>query len=37
MTDKDDSLDKNNIEESKLDDISEEMDTEEKAEEKTIE
>ena len=37
MTDKDDNLDNNNIEESKLDDISKNIDTELKGEEKTIE
>jgi molecular chaperone GrpE len=37
MTDKDDSLDNNNIEESKLDDISKNNDTEKEPEEKTIE
>ena len=37
MTDKDDSLDNNNIEESKLDDVSKNIDTEEQDQEKTIE
>ena len=37
MTDKDDSLDNNNIEESKLDDISKNIDTEEQDQEQTIE
>ena len=37
MTDKDDSLDNNNIEESKLDDISKNINTEEQDQEQTIE